>query len=218
MPLESNWLLEGIKYLIPLLLSLTVHEWAHAFAASRLGDDTAERMGRLTLNPIPHIDPLGTVILPLLNIPFGWARPVPVNPVRFTRKLSMSAGMMIVAVAGPLSNVVLALLCAVGFGLMARFGWHHEAAAHFLGIALQLNVALAVFNMLPIPPLDGSRIADGLMPLRYRAAWESFAKYGPLVLLMLIVMPRYLHVSVLAWPMMQITDLAIRLIDVIRGV
>jgi Zn-dependent protease len=183
MPLESNWLLEGIKYLIPLLLSLTVHEWAHAFAASRLGDDTAERMGRLTLNPIPHIDPLGTVILPLLNIPFGWARPVPVNPVRFTRKLSMSAGMMIVAVAGPLSNVV-----------------------------------LAVFNMLPIPPLDGSRIADGLMPLRYRAAWESFAKYGPLVLLMLIVMPRYLHVSVLAWPMMQITDLAIRLIDVIRGV
>ena len=218
MPLESNWLLEGIKYLIPLILSLSVHEWAHAFAASRLGDDTAERMGRLTLNPISHIDPLGTLILPLLRIPFGWARPVPVNPVRFTRKISMSAGMMIVAVAGPLSNVVLALLCALAFGVMARFGWYHEAAAHFLIIGLQLNIGLAVFNMLPIPPLDGSRIADGLMPLRYRAAWERFAQYGPLVLLMVIVMPRYLHISLLAWPMVQITNLAMQLVYAIRGV
>jgi Zn-dependent protease len=207
-----------MKYLIPLVLSLTVHEWAHAFAASRLGDDTAARMGRLTLNPIAHIDPLGTLILPLLRIPFGWAKPVPVNPVRFTRKVSMSTGMIIVAVAGPASNAILALLCAVAFGLMARFGWYHDAAAHFLLIGLQLNIALAVFNMLPIPPLDGSRVADGLMPLRYRPMWESFAQYGPLVLLMLIVMPRFVHVSVLAWPMMQITNLAVRLMYAIQGV
>lgn len=218
MPLESNWLLEGIKYLIPLVLSLTVHEWAHAFAASRLGDDTAERMGRLTLNPIAHIDPLGTLILPLLRIPFGWARPVPVNPVRFTRKISMSAGMVIVAIAGPASNAVIALLCAIAFGLMARFGWYNDAAAHFLLIGLQLNIALAVFNMLPIPPLDGSRVADGLMPVRYRPMWESFAQYGPLVLLMLIVMPRFVHFSVLAWPMTQITNLAVRLMYAIQGV
>jgi Zn-dependent protease len=216
--LDPNWLLEGIKYLIPLVLSLTVHEWAHAYAASRLGDDTAKRMGRLTLNPIVHIDPLGTLILPLLHVPFGWARPVPVNPVRFTRKISMSAGMMITAVAGPASNAVLALFCAVAFGLMSRFGLYRDAAAHFLLIGMQMNIALAVFNMLPIPPLDGSRIAEGLMPVRYRPLWDSYAQYGPLLLMMVIfVLPRFMHVSVLAWPMSQINNLAVRLMYAIQG-
>ena len=107
--------------LIPLLLSLTVHEWAHAWSAYRLGDDTASMQGRLTLNPIAHIDPVGTLVLPLLGIPFGWAKPVPVNPTRFRRGVNMSTGMIITAAAGPLSNVVLALLSAVAFGLIARF-------------------------------------------------------------------------------------------------
>src|SRR5580698_8792478 len=114
-------LLQGIKYLIPLILSLTVHEWAHAYSAFRLGDDTAARQGRLTLNPIPHIDPFGTILCPLLGIPFGWAKPVPVNPVRFNREISMRAGMMITAAAGPLSNLVLAVLCSALAGLLGRF-------------------------------------------------------------------------------------------------
>src|SRR5689334_23219884 len=109
--LQGGSLLAGIKYLIPLILSLTVHEWAHAYSAFRLGDDTASRQGRLTLNPIPHIDPIGTILCPLLGIPFGWAKPVPVNPLRFNRGVSMRTGMMITAAAGPLSNLVLAVLC-----------------------------------------------------------------------------------------------------------
>ena len=87
-------LLTGIKWLIPLLLSLTVHEWAHAYSAYRLGDDTAARQGRLTLNPIPHIDPFGTILCPLLGIPFGWAKPVPVVPTRFRREVTMRTGMI----------------------------------------------------------------------------------------------------------------------------
>jgi Zn-dependent protease len=216
--MDSRWLLEGLAYLIPLVLSLTVHEWAHAFSASKLGDDTAQRLGRLTLNPLAHIDPLGTVILPLLHVPFGWARPVPVNPVRFTRKLSMSTGMMITAVAGPASNVVLALLCAASFGLMVRFGLYRESAAHFLITAMRINIGLAVFNMLPIPPLDGSRVAEGLMPLRHRPLWDRYAQHGPLLLLLVIVvLPSLLHVNLLAWPFSQINGLAIRLMYALQG-
>jgi Zn-dependent protease len=211
------WLLDGVKYLIPLVLSLTVHEWAHAFAASKLGDDTAERLGRLTLNPLAHIDPLGTIILPLLHIPFGWARPVPVNPTRFTRKISMGTGMMITAVAGPASNMLLALVCAVAFALMARFGLYRDDAADFLKMAIGMNIALAVFNMLPIPPLDGSRVAEGLMPLRLRPLWNSYAQYGPLVLMLVIfVLPR-MHINLLAWPFAQIMGLTIHLIRALGG-
>src|SRR5262245_7955094 len=93
----SNWLLERVMLLVPLILSLSVHEWAHAYSAHRLGDDTARQEGRLTLNPVAHIDPIGTLLLPLLGIPFGWARPVPVNPIRFRRDVSMRTGMMITA-------------------------------------------------------------------------------------------------------------------------
>jgi Zn-dependent protease len=114
-------LLAGVKILIPLILSLTVHEFAHAWSAYRLGDDTASRMGRLTLNPLAHIDPIGTVLLPLLGIPFGWARPVPINPARFRRSMRMSTGMMITAAAGPLANVILAVACTVAYGLLLRF-------------------------------------------------------------------------------------------------
>src|SRR5579872_3573193 len=106
-------LLHGLMTLVPLVLSLTVHEWAHAYSAFRLGDDTAARMGRMTLNPIPHIDPIGTILLPMLGIPFGWAKPVPITPTRFRRDISMRAGIMITAAAGPLSNLVLAVLCTV---------------------------------------------------------------------------------------------------------
>src|SRR5687768_7374424 len=118
--MDANWLSTRVMILIPLLLSLTVHEWAHAYSAYRLGDDTAEREGRLTLNPIAHIDPLGTLLLPLLGIPFGWARPVPVNPTRFRRDVSMRSGMMLTAAAGPASNVVIAVLASIVYGLLLR--------------------------------------------------------------------------------------------------
>jgi Zn-dependent protease len=215
--MDKAWILDGLVYLFALVPSLTVHEWAHAYAASRLGDDTAERLGRLTLNPLPHIDPIGTIMLPLMRVPFGWARPVPVNPARFTRNISMGAGMAITAVAGPLSNAVLALFCTVAFALMLRFGVYHEAIARLLLLGLRVNIALALFNMLPIPPLDGSRIAEHLVPYRYRPAWNSYAQYGPLLLLAVIVMPSFTHINVLAWPFAKINTWAMYLIYAIRG-
>ena len=172
---------------IPLILSLTVHEYAHAWSARRLGDDTAERMGRLSLNPIVHLDLLGTVILPLLGIPFGWAKPVPVDPSRFRRDVRMGTGMAITASAGPLANVALAVLSTVILGILLRFAPDSlqvgDGARALLVIAIQLNVSLALFNLIPIPPLDGSRIVDGFMPLRLRPQWDAFTRLSPFLLL-----------------------------------
>lgn len=172
---------------IPLILSLTVHEYAHAWSARRLGDDTAERMGRLSLNPLVHLDLLGTVILPLLGIPFGWAKPVPVDPSRFRRDVRMGTGMAITASAGPLANVALAVLSTVILGILLRFAPDSlqggDGARALLVIAIQLNVSLALFNLIPIPPLDGSRIVDGFMPLRLRPQWDAFTRLSPFLLL-----------------------------------
>jgi Zn-dependent protease len=179
--------------LIPLLLSLSVHEYSHAWAASRLGDDTAERAGRFTLNPLAHIDPLGTVILPLIlafsgsGFMFGWAKPVPVDPTRFRRDVHMGRGMAWTAAAGPLSNVVLAVFAAVVAGLLIRFAPEtlergngiRELVASLLGT----NVVLALFNLIPVPPLDGSRIVDGYMPFRFRPQWERITALAPFLLL-----------------------------------
>ena len=177
---------ENILSLPVMILSLTVHEWAHAWSASRLGDDTAARQGRLTLNPASHFDWIGTFLLPLMGIPFGWAKPVPVNPARFDRKWSMSFGFALTAAAGPLSNLLLAVLCSVGLVLAYRFGYHHSAAEDLLARGLVMNVGLAIFNLLPLPPLDGSRIADHFMPRGLRESWESVMQYGPILLFAVI--------------------------------
>jgi len=210
-------LLAGVKILIPLVLSLTVHEFAHAWSAWRLGDDTASHMGRLTLNPLAHIDPIGTFLLPLLGFPSGWAKPVPVNPARFRRGVSMGTGMMITAAAGPLSNVVLAVLCTVGYGLLLRFA--PDAASpgsgtpELLLIMIKLNVALAIFNMIPVPPLDGSRVVDGLMPVRLRPAWEGFTRFAPFLLVGVFIGARY----IMAAPMGAVYGLLERLLNVVVG-
>ena len=149
--------------LIPMILSLSFHEFAHAQVARWLGDDTAERQGRLTLNPIAHIDPIGTLLLPaigaLTSIPLiGWAKPVPVNPARFRKNVNMWRGFALVSAAGPLSNLFLAVLAAaaLAFGgdtVLGNPGLFRLVWAMFL-----MNVGLCVFNLLPLPPLDGSRL------------------------------------------------------------
>lgn len=202
--MDSGFLLERVMLLIPLVLSLTVHEWAHAWSAHLLGDDTASRQGRLTLDPLAHIDPIGTLLLPLLGIPFGWAKPVPVNPARFTRKISMSKGLLLTAAAGPASNVVLAAICvtllAVIFRTAPELLRDNPSIYLLLRYGLMINIALAVFNMLPIPPLDGSRVAEGLLPYRWRGMWQTYARYSALLLLAVIVLPNFIPgLSAVGW-------------------
>jgi Zn-dependent protease len=181
----------AVLNLIVLLLSLTFHEFFHAWSAWRLGDDTAARMGRLTLNPVPHIDLLGTILLPLMNAPIGWAKPVPVNPARFDRRFRMGTGDILVSSAGPLSNLLLGLIAAVLLGALARFA-PDLVSRGTPGLALLqrfmiVNAGLAIFNLLPIPPLDGGHVAANLVPYRWRAGWEQFARVSPFLLIAVIL-------------------------------
>jgi Zn-dependent protease len=181
---DGAFILDRLMYFVPLILSLSVHEFAHAWSAYRLGDDTAARLGRLTLNPIAHADLVGTVLFPLMGVPFGWAKPVPVNPARFRRDVRMGTGMAITAAAGPASNLVLALLSGVGLGLVLRYDPSGQGGG--LGLLLNraviINVSLALFNLLPIPPLDGSRIVDGFLPYRLRPQWQAVERLAPFLL------------------------------------
>lgn len=201
----------------PLLLSLSFHEWAHAWSAHRLGDDTAERMGRLTLNPLAHADLFGTILLPLLGVPFGWAKPVPVNPARFRRGIKMSTGMMITASAGPISNFFLATVCALIFAVMARFApgllAPGQGVRDLLVLMIVLNVTLGIFNLVPLPPLDGSRIVDGLMPLRFRPAWDQFSRIAPFILLALVFLPGRPIGRILAGPSDFVLGMLQRLVN-----
>ena len=204
-----------LLYLPVLLLSLTVHEYAHAWTARKLGDDTAERLGRLTLNPLAHADPIGTFLLPVLGVPFGWARPVPVNPARFRRTVRMTTGMMITSLAGPFANISLAVLSTVAMGLLFRLApataEAYRGIAAFLAISIQMNVALGVFNMLPLPPLDGSRIVDALLPARLRPQWEAFSRFAPFILLAIV----FVGWRIIAVPIAAGIDLLERLLHVI---
>lgn len=200
--LSSTSFLVNIVLYIPVQLSLSVHEWAHARMAFALGDDTAAREGRLTLNPLAHIDLLGTII-PLMGVPFGWAKPVPVNPARFRRNISMRAGMVLTAAAGPLSNIALAVLCTVLLAVVGSVAPRADSTPlgldFLLGQSVIINLSLAAFNLLPLFPLDGSRIVDGLMPYRWRDGWERLARMSPFLLMLVIFLLPELGVDVFGW-------------------
>lgn len=225
MKFDATTLRDIVIVLVPMILSLSVHEFAHAWSAFKLGDNTASSQGRMTLNPIAHIDVFGTLLVPIFSAVaggiglIGWAKPVPVSPHRFTRKVTMRTGMMITAVAGPASNVLLAFL--VGGISMALFGdvigelaAHPQVESRFMAflmlgtedftasyakslahlgfegrdgiVALLLsrlftmNIGLAIFNMLPVPPLDGSR----LLPLEWQV---KLARYQMVVFVIIII-------------------------------
>jgi Zn-dependent protease len=172
---------------------LSIHEYAHARVAKAQGDYTAEQLGRITLNPLYHIDPVGTIILPLMlllfsggRIGFGWAKPVPINPFNFR---SPRRGLFLVSLAGPASNILLALVC----GIILRMLGPGSAGGVLLPLQVILvsitilNLYLAFFNLIPIPPLDGSGVLSSLLPVEYARKYESVGRYGTLLILGLLV-------------------------------
>jgi Zn-dependent protease len=181
-----------ISRALTLVIAFTVHEFAHAWTADQLGDDTPRLNGRLTLNPLRHLDPLGSLML--LVAGFGWAKPVPVNPQALQRQ--SSAGMMLVAAAGPLSNLVLAVLAAVPFqaGLISpssASGGILPSASSFLQTFIFINLILLFFNLIPISPLDGEKVLTYFLPSSGQATMERLRPYGPMILLFLILSGRF---------------------------
>jgi len=167
-----------VAFVIAIVLGITVHEFMHAYAATRLGDDTARLMGRLSLNPMAHLDPFGTLLIVLAG--FGYGKPVPFNESRLRSALGVSG----VALAGPFANLVLAALCA----LPLRFGGVDPLGGAYTVILEAIvfwNCILAVFNLIPIPPLDGSNVVYGLLPPQQKYTWRTYQQYGPILLLLL---------------------------------
>ncbi|UCF85785.1 MAG: site-2 protease family protein [Desulfobacteraceae bacterium] len=181
----SQWIVR-----IPVLLfAITIHEYAHGRAALLLGDPTAKNMGRLTLNPLPHIDPFGAICLFLFN--FGWAKPVPVDP-RYFRNIRKD--IIFMSLAGPLANISLAFLA----GLLIRYfllPWDiYRLALIYL---LFMNIGLGLFNLLPIPPLDGSHILENLLPPRAAQKYREFGRYGPIIILGIVMLDNFVHTGIL---------------------
>jgi len=168
------------------VMAVTVHEVAHGYAAYRLGDPTAANEGRLTLNPIRHIDPIGALMIVLIG--FGWARPVPVNPYYFRKPMK---GMMWVALAGPASNLVLAIACALMLrGVLFLPGDVVQPLFRFFQFGIIINVVLAAFNMIPVPPLDGSRLVAYLLPRDLSEKYQEIERLGFLpIVVVIFVLP-----------------------------
>ncbi|WP_318506740.1 site-2 protease family protein [Bacillus sp. T3] len=192
--------LEEFPYVIvTLIIAFSVHEFAHALVAYKFGDSTAKNQGRLTLNPLKHLDPVGTILIFFAG--FGWARPVPVN--RFFFKNPRLAGIL-VSVAGPLSNLLLAVLAYLAWYSMLAFGIAENmqlGLMDFFNIFIQLNMVLFVFNLLPFPPLDGYRIIEDVVPNHIRPRLTQYESYGVLIFLILVVTPLYQYTI---YPIMNI--------------
>lgn len=180
-----------IGRLIALVVALTVHEFAHAWSADQLGDDTPRLQGRLTLNPLAHLDPIGSLMLFIAR--FGWARPVQVNPYALRR--AHPAGMVIVAAAGPFSNLLLAITAAIPFraGLISS-GFVSNLLIEFIWI----NLILLFFNLIPIFPLDGEKIADYFLPPQGQRVLDQLRPYGPIILMGLIVLGNFGRLNILS--------------------
>lgn len=198
-----------ISRVITLVVAFTVHELAHAWSADQLGDLTPRRAGRLTLNPLAHLDPLGSLLLIVAG--FGWARPVPIDPSALERRTP--AGTMLVSAAGPFSNLVLALIASLPFqmGLVDPFiqpSGLLPSAGSFLQEFIFINLILLFFNLIPIAPLDGDKVLEYFLPPRGRLTLYRIRPYGPIVLLMLVVVTPMFGLDLLGvligWPSQQV--------------
>ena len=195
-------------FIISVLIALSVHEWAHGFVAHRLGDPTAKNEGRLILNPLSHLDPIGTVMFVVVG--FGWGKPVPVDPRYFKHYKKDTS---LVALAGPMSNLILALFAFITLILIGKSAaismggaimMHGEMsvgsklAVDLMTDFLQINLVLMAFNLLPIAPLDGSKIVHPFIPLKHEDSYHNFMVQGPKILLILIILGQLFHIPILS--------------------
>ena len=174
------------------VIAITIHEFMHAYIAHQLGDDTAKRLGRITFNPIEHFDPIGFfgMVMIAMGFPFiGWGKPVPVQPGNFRGRwgANRKVGMLIVAAAGPLSNIAQALVMAIPFQFMWRNNIGNADVLNFMQVFISINILLAAFNMIPIPPLDGYKILTGVLPNFWTPILRPLEQYGFMVLFVFII-------------------------------
>jgi Zn-dependent protease len=231
----SGYLIDLALAAIPVILAITLHEAAHGYAALAMGDTTARDAGRLSLNPLRHIDRVGTIILPgfllisqllffgKISFMFGWAKPVPVGAWKFANP---RRGMAIVAIAGPAMNFFLAWLAALVIPLTDVASGMQAIVQQFLIYFMLSNIVLGLFNLLPIPPLDGGRIAVGLLPLQLARIWARLEKAGILIVLLVVfILPRLIGIDpvgqalehVLPWAFRTVFWLAGRNVDGMDG-
>lgn len=213
-------------YIISILIALSVHEWAHAYTAHKLGDPTPEQNGRLTLNPIAHLDPMGAIMFLLVG--FGWAKPVPVDGRYFRRP---KRDLSLVAVAGPFSNLILAIvaysiltvvtggeaLSASGLLQAPQGSAGYTVLIQILQSSLFVNLALMAFNLFPIAPLDGSNIIQRFVPYQYERRYEDFVRIGPFILIGLILFESFLPIQILSGWVYGIMGFVLSMFELVAG-
>jgi len=193
-----------------LIMSVVVHEVSHGYAASLLGDQTARFAGRLTLNPIKHLDPIGSVVVPLALIVlhagfvFGWAKPVPVNPYNLRHR---RWGELIVAAAGPLSNIVLAVIFGILIRVSLIYGFLPDSFITIATVIVLINLVLAIFNLVPIPPLDGSKVLFSLLPLHMQHIREFLERYALFLVVIFVFFVWQWFSPLVAWTFSFLTGL-----------
>ena len=210
--MEGSFLGNLIIWFVVFLLSLTVHECAHAWMAERVGDPTARYLGRVTLNPLPHIDPIGTILFPLIAYTtgawlFGWAKPVPYNPINLRDR---KWGEILIAAAGPLSNVLLVVIFLIlakavfQTSIGGSLGTMAEPIAAVVRTGIQLNIILAVFNMIPVPPLDGSKVLMNLLPDSIAESYAQIPDWSGFIVLFLLMQVGF--ITALMLPIFRFVD------------